>query len=254
MEYHPSSPPTETVIGPVTWTDGRYRECLSDWPYGKGPLSAEEYCDALDWVNKSPSWRVSTVPMGDRTVPVQFPWLGIPQVVPKAEPTKEDLLHESTVGQVPASTKKVVPMKSWQDWVAAGRSLPSDWNKYPTPEAYPTVAPATILPTTQNTGGSMDLGQILGGGLEKALDALIRKELGPRPANFLPLGAPAAAGAGTVAGVAADNVIDFFSGTKKRRHRRKRLATVSDIKDLAALKAVLGNGEAFKTWIATHSR
>lgn len=38
-----------------------------------------------------------------------------------------------------------------------------------------------------------------------------------------------------------------------RRKRRSRLATVSDIKDLAALKSVLGNGKAFETWIATHS-
>ncbi len=40
---------------------------------------------------------------------------------------------------------------------------------------------------------------------------------------------------------------------KKRRRRRKRLATPSDLKDLAALKGVLGGGEAFKVWIATHS-
>lgn len=39
--------------------------------------------------------------------------------------------------------------------------------------------------------------------------------------------------------------------TPKKR-RRKRLATQSDLKDLAALKGILGNGEAFKTWIATH--
>jgi len=40
---------------------------------------------------------------------------------------------------------------------------------------------------------------------------------------------------------------------KKTRRRRKRLATRSDIKDLAALKGVIGGGEAFKVWIATHS-
>lgn len=40
---------------------------------------------------------------------------------------------------------------------------------------------------------------------------------------------------------------------KKVRRRRKRLATPSDLKDLAALKGVLGGGEAFKVWIATHS-
>ena len=40
---------------------------------------------------------------------------------------------------------------------------------------------------------------------------------------------------------------------KKRRRRRKRLATQSDLKDLAALKGILGQGKAFEVWIATHS-
>lgn len=52
-----------------------------------------------------------------------------------------------------------------------------------------------------------------------------------------------------------DPVMDDAVGLSwkpKRRRRRRRLATLSDIRDLAALKSVLGNGEAFKTWIATH--
>lgn len=39
-----------------------------------------------------------------------------------------------------------------------------------------------------------------------------------------------------------------------RRRRRGRLATTGDIKDLASLKAVLGNGENFKMWIATRGK
>lgn len=62
------------------------------------------------------------------------------------------------------------------------------------------------------------------------------------------------------------DIVDFFTEPttgeivpvrkKKpcRRRRRRRLATKSDLGDLAALKAILGNGEAFKAWIATHSR
>lgn len=56
--------------------------------------------------------------------------------------------------------------------------------------------------------------------------------------------------------VTADPATGQVTSVKKcaKKRRRKRLATVSDIRDLAALKSVLGNGEAFKTWIATHSR
>ncbi len=41
---------------------------------------------------------------------------------------------------------------------------------------------------------------------------------------------------------------------QKSRKRRRRLATLSDIKDLAALKQVIGGGKAFDTWIATRGR
>jgi len=37
----------------------------------------------------------------------------------------------------------------------------------------------------------------------------------------------------------------------KCKRRRRRLATHSDIKDLAALSAVLGKGKLLETWVAT---
>lgn len=40
----------------------------------------------------------------------------------------------------------------------------------------------------------------------------------------------------------------------KSRKRRRRLASMGDIKDLAALKNILGGGKAFDTWIATRGR
>lgn len=54
-------------------------------------------------------------------------------------------------------------------------------------------------------------------------------------------------------GLAADEIAEIASVASKVKCRRKRrrLATHSDIKDLAALKAVLGTGKAFDTWIAT---
>lgn len=40
----------------------------------------------------------------------------------------------------------------------------------------------------------------------------------------------------------------------KSRKRRRRLASLSDIKDIAALKQVLGGGKTLDTWIATRGR
>jgi len=59
--------------------------------------------------------------------------------------------------------------------------------------------------------------------------------------------------AGLGLGLAAEDVAEIASVASKVKCRRKRrrLATHSDIKDLAALKAVLGTGKAFDTWIAT---
>ncbi len=40
---------------------------------------------------------------------------------------------------------------------------------------------------------------------------------------------------------------------RKRRRRHRNLATRGDIRDLSALKGVLGSGKLLETWIATHS-
>lgn len=82
--------------------------------------------------------------------------------------------------------------------------------------------------------------------------------------NFAPSpAAPANSSAGmsvpsvvsSAAGSLAAQGIKALATTKKKtRKRRRRLATLSDIRDLAALKEVLGGGQAFKTWIATHSQ
>ena len=50
-----------------------------------------------------------------------------------------------------------------------------------------------------------------------------------------------------------DSAVNGYVLKKKRRSRRKMLATPSDLKQLAALKGVLGMGKAFETWIATRS-
>lgn len=45
-----------------------------------------------------------------------------------------------------------------------------------------------------------------------------------------------------------------YTREAKSRKRRRRLASLSDIKDIAALKQVFGGGKAFETWIATRGR
>lgn len=101
----------------------------------------------------------------------------------------------------------------------------------------------------------MDLGNILGDLLTQAGSAAIAREFAPDRNNPLipDLIEYGLAGPKVEGRLNADGSITDAKLCKRRR-RRKRLATVSDIRDLAALKNILGNGEAFKTWIATHSR
>jgi len=123
----------------------------------------------------------------------------------------------------------------------------------------PAVVSPPIIPTTTTKGtGSMDLGALLtdlGKTYITTKYAPSVQTVSSPPINVQPAYDLFDAGS---------DVIDYFTspdGTivpvkkkKKCRRRRRRLATVSDIADLASLKAVLGNGDAFKTWIATHSR
>lgn len=102
----------------------------------------------------------------------------------------------------------------------------------------------------------MDLGDLLGKGLElygqyKAIE-MQQPVIQAQPAYdspFIP----------NVVERAAPWFIDEATGMvvqkKKRcRRRRRRLATASDLRDLAALQGILGNGKNFQVWIATHSR
>ena len=118
------------------------------------------------------------------------------------------------------------------------------------------VAEQATLQQAPTTGDDMDLGTIGGSIIDIGLEALRSRVVQQPQTQFvsaLPsVGRVGAAAAGAATGLGVGEVLDF--PTRKKRRRRRRLATVSDIKDLAALKAVLGNGEAFKTWIATHSR
>ena len=54
-------------------------------------------------------------------------------------------------------------------------------------------------------------------------------------------------------GLAAEDIAEMARDISKVKckRRRRRLATHSDIKDLAALSAVLGKGKLLETWVAT---
>ena len=82
------------------------------------------------------------------------------------------------------------------------------------------------------------------------------------PRNTMPVFLGAAPGVvGKIAGIlgglglglAADEIgaIATSISKVKCKRRRRRLATHSDIKDLAALSAVLGKGKLLETWVAT---
>lgn len=117
---------------------------------------------------------------------------------------------------------------------------------------------------------AFDLGSLLGSVATSVVDYQTQRFLPPQQVlydnplipNFLETNLPAtsvATGATGMAcgGGAPKRVLGYLSadGTfcaKKSRRRRRKLATTGDIKDLASLKAVLGGGKAFETWIATH--
>ena len=52
------------------------------------------------------------------------------------------------------------------------------------------------------------------------------------------------------AGVPAEVVDRVLAAARHGRRRRRTIITKSDIRGIAAAKQVLGNGEAFKLWLA----
>ena len=114
----------------------------------------------------------------------------------------------------------------------------------------------------------MDLGTLATDLLRTAGTAYIQRELGPQPVSYAPAVTslvdgfdlpgidvvPQNPGASCGRGSPVyKKVCGEYRWVHQRKRRRKRLATQSDLKDLAALKGILGNGKAFETWIATHS-
>lgn len=152
----------------------------------------------------------------------------VPPVVIEATPSKAPASPGKSAGAKKAPDKKELP--------------PLDIK--PARVFTPPPPVRVILPTNKPTKGQpMDLGTIVTKGIDAALQyqQIKRGQAAAQPVFF--------GSDDTI----SDSVVEAIMGKPQtRRRRRRRLATLSDIRDLAALKSVLGNGEAFKTWIATH--
>lgn len=232
------------------------------------------------------------IPMGVGGVALFKPSTSLPPLVPAPADAKADFIPAPTTGTPKPSLEGGVSMK-WvindngtytlihptlgtiENLTLAGAKILASENDLPAPPsqvagaldptAGPTggingggilgpVIPTTFPSTTQEQ--PMDLGNLFGQIISGVTQYQVAKASAPQVTNFAGPSLPEMAG----------NVVEYFTDDAtgeaavvavkkpcKRRRRRRRLATQSDIRDLAALKAVLGDGQNLKTWIATHS-
>lgn len=203
------------------------------------------------------------VSLGKGNVSVQQPSYVVPQVVAETPTTPTTTLFPEVDRRDGTQNEEIIQVAvvatDWFDYWEkkdAGIDVLEPGTIVPTTTTV--VEPAPIIQSTTDTSGSMDLGTILGG-VQTAVDIYGQYKAINQPQTVAYQ--PALQTLPEVGG----SIIDFFTDPttgavvpvrKKKpcRRRRKRLATKSDLGDLAALKAILGNGEAFKAWIATHSR
>ncbi len=214
---------------------------------------------------------------GKLALPVGFGGLA-PSIVPSARlpelaPTPAPFTQTPVPPAIDRRDLPPVKRQNWFDyWDEREQltevTLPKGWQAEIAGKG--TIGPPRIFPQTENK--SMDLGALITDLGSKFIDA---KFAPPNPA-FLPA-AGAAAAAAAAAGAAGIGlpfvdvipgmpdaracggrpVYKYHCGEYKwvypKRRRRKALATQSDLRGLAALKGVLGQGKAFEVWIATHS-
>lgn len=208
-------------------------------------------------VSPEPDWRIKAVPVRTNQGRAAIP---NPKLVSTPIP--------------PGGIRNDVP------WLP--RPLPPQWVNPPKIPKTRTRSPLDMInewiyPKEKKDMG-LDLGSLIGGLGGRYIDA---KYGGPARADFgipdwleapnwpsSPFGGDPAPGAGP-GGVPGCN--DGYTGCDpykgmvwnprakcgsgawvKKRRRRKRLASASDIKDLTSLLSIFGNGKALQTWIATH--
>ena len=171
-------------------------------------------------------------------------WQNVPSPTPPGAEAVVVISTDTEGGQVSVPGNPYIPDVTWR--------------------TQPISAPPTSTPGGNMSNGNFDLGTILTGAQQVAnIYSTVQnaRSGGAVPASqFMP--AQMMSGA-TPAFSPAGSLFDLFTNDtgntvlvpkKKKRRRRRRLATVSDIRDLAALKQVLGAGELFKTYLAVNGR
>lgn len=273
----------------MSWDSLDYQLCLQNNPYGRGPLDAQDYCDAMRWVNEPPGTIIS---MGERTLPVQLSWPGIPQVATgtpfppqvgifeqsdrRDQPSDEGSLPVSGAGQLvilgdgaAPNTTRVMKGKIiytiLSEQVEAIRNRPFMSNEVPTasgpgpgtPAYLPPVIDSEEEPVSTIIDAIVDLGTAYFAGQQPTQQPM---PLASPGATVNVGAAPAAQPYQSICptdsgskGMIWDPNANCGAGKwiKRRKRRRQRLATASDIKDIGALKSVLGP-KALGAWIATH--
>lgn len=223
---------------------------------------------------------LSVVPLGGRNIPVQRPGSGISTLVLEnlglATPTilgkiiREDTtplqndvsLQTPSRGQSsvtykdyllanPKGTSRWLTQRTWQELFGNKIKANLQNTKVDRATRQSTINVNTGQPLflKTNTGEStMNLGDLLGTlGTE-----LIKAKYGDTGSTTSLMPVTTGVDTGTALDPRFALDIPFLDDCKrKRRRRRKRLATASDIRDLAALKDTIGPSMT-KTWIATH--
>ena len=190
----------------------------------------------------------------------QNPYVIPRPVLPAVATTTARSAPPKVLGQSPRTNQAQIPVSIPQTFAAVGEQ-----------KLEPLVQKGTQtmsldLGNLLGTLGSQYISARYGGPRAPQVIAPTIQAQGPQAGVLQPVLAPAV---GMGLGALAGEAYDFFTDDQKAqlgngmridprtgrpckvRRRRKRLATTSDIKDLAALKSVLSPAD-LKTWIATH--
>lgn len=211
--------------------------------------------------------------------PTTFPQSPLPPPI-----DRRDTPLDQTGTPVTPIVQRVPLMEvSWQEWINNGNPLPDDWNQYPNPAAKAAamgiVEPVIVDIQDDDMGILGDIYDIVDTGVGGWLPGGVPPG-SSFPTTGMPPGfggpviqpfpgvtpttpgvpnmpnmpaSPAACGDDPMKGMVYKKVCGVWKWVKVKRRRKGALATKRQIKDLAALKGVVGVGKTMEVWVATHS-